>query len=101
MFDVQVISASPSQNPIVSPYQRGTGVPRYGTAPSILNVRPTCTCVMKLRATPVRICTSSGVTMTWCGLIPGLTAAKYQRRMNPSGQQYVDGHCGALVTAWW
>ena len=40
MFDVQVISASLSQKPMVSPYQRGTSAPRRGTAPSIRNSRP-------------------------------------------------------------
>jgi hypothetical protein len=63
MFDVQVISVSPSQKPIVSPYQRGTSAPSRGTAPSMLNSRPTWMLVMKLRATPAMICTSDGVTM--------------------------------------
>ncbi len=60
MFDVQVISVSLSQKPIVSPYQRGTSAPRRGTSPSILNSRPTWMFVMKLRATPVKICTACG-----------------------------------------
>lgn len=64
IFDVHVISTSPSQKPIVSPYHRGTCSLRYGTTPSILNSRPTWIFVMKLRATPARICTSSGVTVT-------------------------------------
>ena len=66
MFDVQVISVSLSQKPIVSPYQRGTSAPSRGTAPSMLNSRPTWMFVMKLRATPARICTIVGVTMMWC-----------------------------------
>ena len=33
MFDVQVISVSLSQKPIVSPYQRGTSAPSRGTPP--------------------------------------------------------------------
>ncbi len=53
---------------------------------------------MKLSATPASMCTSDGVTITVCG---NWIAAEYQRRMNPSGQQYCDGHCGALVLPWW
>ncbi len=97
MFDVHVISVSLSQKPIVSPYQRGTSWPSRGTAPSMLNSRPMWMLVMKLRATPARICTRSGVTMTWCSH----TAASCQRRMKPSGQQYCDGHCALFVLPWW
>ena len=97
MFDVQVISVSLSQKPIVSPYQRGTSGPRRGTAPSVLNWRPMWMSVMKLRATPVRICTIAGVTMMWCSR----TAASCQRRMNPSGQQNDDGHIALFVFPWW
>jgi hypothetical protein len=64
MLEVQVISASLSQKPMVSPYQRGTSAPRRGTAPLMLKLRPTLMLVMKLRATPVEICTSCGVTST-------------------------------------
>jgi hypothetical protein len=67
MFDVQVMSASPSQNPMVSPYHCGASGPRWGTAPSILNDRPMWTLVMKLSASPARNCTSVGVTITECG----------------------------------
>ena len=50
--------------------------------------------VTKLSATPAVICTSDGVTITCCG---NWIAAEYQRLMNPSGQQYCEGHCGVLV----
>ena len=97
MFDVQVISVSPSQKPIVSPYQRGTSAPKRGTEPSILNSRPTWIVVMKLRATPVTICTTDGAAM----MCHSHTANSCQRRMKPSGQQYCDGHCGAFVLPAW
>src|SRR6188474_3213259 len=86
MFEVQVISASPSQKPIVSPYQRGTSGPSLGVAPSVLNVRPTWMLVTKLSATPPAICTSDGVTMIDCSH----SADSCQRRRKPSGQQYCD-----------
>src|SRR6185312_11722978 len=89
MFDVQVMSVSLSQNPIVSPYQRGTSGPSRGVAPLVLNSRPTWMLVMKLSATPAWICTSDGVTSTFHSHV----AAACQRRMNPSGQQYCDGQC--------
>src|SRR5215469_3177468 len=96
MLDVHVISTSWSQKPMVSPYQRGTSGPSRGTAPSMRNVRPIWMLVTKLSATPAVICTIFGVTMTVCG---NWMANEYQRRMNPSGQQYCDGHCGAFVFA--
>src|SRR5687767_15447739 len=83
-FDVQVISVSLSQKPIVSPYQRGTSGPSRGTAPSMLNVRPTWMLVTTLSATPPMICTSDGVTMIDCSQ----SVDSCQRRRNPSGQQY-------------
>src|SRR5262245_65574569 len=89
MFEVHVMSVSWSQKPIVSPYQRGTSGPRCGTAPSILNSRPTWMFVMKLSATPAVICTSEGVTMKSHSHV----ANSCQRRMKPSGQQYCEGHC--------
>ena len=67
MFDDQVISASPSQNPIVSPYQRGTSPARFGIVPDVLNERPMWMLVMKLSASPARNYTNDGVTMTECG----------------------------------
>src|SRR5690606_6229665 len=101
MFDVQVISTSPSQNPIVSPYQRGTAGPSRGTPPfgtsSMLNSRPMWMFVMKFRATPPKNCTSFGVTSTDCSQ----SADSCQRRKKPSGQQYCDGHCGLFVWPWW
>src|SRR5687767_3713057 len=90
MFEVQVISVSLSQKPIVSPYQRGTSGPSRGTpGPSILNSRPTWMLVTKLRATPALICTSDGVTTKSHSQV----ANSCQRRMKPSGQQYCEGHC--------
>src|SRR6516165_1985620 len=97
MFDVHVISVSLSQKPTVSPYQRGTSAPRRGTLPSVLKLWPILIVVMKLRATPARICTTSGVTITFQSHV----AASCQRRMKPSGQQYCDGHCAWLSTPSW
>ncbi len=54
--------------------------------------------VMKLRATPVEICTTSGVTSTKCALICVCVATGSKRRMKPSGQQYCEGHCEAAFT---
>src|SRR5581483_4265167 len=99
MFEVQVMRASWSQKPTVSPYQRGTSTSRCGTPlPLVLNSRPIWMFVTKLSATPAVICTYEGVTMTVCG---NWIANAYQRRMNPSGQQYCEGHCGAFVFPWW
>src|SRR5690606_28539206 len=99
--DVHVMSASSSQKPIVSPYQRGTSAPRRGTAPSMRNWRPTLMLVVKLRATPVVIVTRLGVTTKKCGLICGCVATVADRRMKPSGQQYCEGHCEAAFTTSW
>src|SRR5579872_5531654 len=97
MLEVQVMSVSWSQKPIVSPYQRGTSGPRCGTAPVMVKVRPIWMFVMKLSATPARICTREGVTMTSHSQV----AASCQRRMKPSGQQYCEGHWAAFVLPSW
>src|SRR5262245_58295325 len=97
MLDVQVMSTSLSQKPIVSPYQRGTSAPRRGTVPLVSNSRPTWILVMKLRATPSWICTRDGVTMKFHSHV----AAACQRRMNPSGQQYWDGQCATPSCPSW
>jgi hypothetical protein len=52
-----------SQNPIVSPYQRGTSAPSLGVAPDMSNSRPIRMLVMKLRATPLMSWTCCGVTV--------------------------------------
>ena len=84
MFDVQVISASLSQKPIVSPYQRGTSAPRRGTAPVLVELAADVDVRDEVvRDDVLRICTTSGVTMT-CGRAAAYCA---KRRMNPSGQQ--------------
>ena len=70
MFDVQVTSTSPSQKPIVSPYQRGTSAPSLGIAPSLLNSRPMWMFVRKLPDEELKTCTSDGVTMIWCVCVP-------------------------------
>ena len=57
-----------------------------------------CTLVTKLSATPAMNCTRLGVTSIDCG---NWIENAYQRRMKPSGQQYCDVHCGALVFPWW
>ena len=70
---------------------------RRGPEPALLKLRPMWIVVMKLSATPARICTSDGVTITSHSQV----AASCQRRMKPSGQQYCDGHIGLLSLPWW
>ncbi len=82
-FDVHVISVSWSQNATLSPNQRGTSAPSRGTAPVMLNVRPTLKCRMKLSALLAMSCTRSGVvtkSIERC-------AWRENTRRNPSGQQ--------------
>ena len=62
MFDVQVISASPSQKPIVSPNHCGTSGPSRGTTPLSSNSRPMWICVISVFAALRMSRTSSGVT---------------------------------------